>query len=105
MTLNVTLADSLILKGQTGNGRGEHGALVSSAPGADTQQQLAGQPSLSASPAGMCAHLKPELHIPTNPSVFSVTASTLVSSPFLAQDARRTLLFLKCVLNSGVSLG
>lgn len=102
MTLNVTLPDSLILKGRTGNGQGEHAALVSSAPGADTQQQLAGQPSLNASPAVMCADLKPELHIPTNTSVFIVTAFTLGSSPFLAQDVRCMFRFVKCVLNSGV---
>lgn len=93
MTLNVTVPGSLILKEWTGNGRGEHAALVSSAPGAGTQQQLAGQPSLSASPAVMCADLKPERHIPINTSVFSVTAFTLVSSPFLAQDVRGMFLF------------
>lgn len=53
MTLNVTLPDPLILKLQTGNKHAKHATLDSSAPG--TQQQLAGQPSLDASPTVMWA--------------------------------------------------
>lgn len=61
-TVNV-VPNALILKVSIGTGRVKHVALVSGASGADTQQQLAGQPRLDAPPAVMCRDLKPGLHI------------------------------------------
>lgn len=62
VTANV-VPNALVLKGYIGTGRVKHVALVVGASGADTQQQLAGQPRLDAPPAVMCRHLKPGLHI------------------------------------------
>lgn len=63
MTVSVTLPNALILKLEIGNGCVKHVALVSGASGADTRQQLAGQPRLDAAPAVMCRDLKPGRHI------------------------------------------
>lgn len=63
MTANDTLPNALILKVYIGKGRVKHVALVLGASGADTQQQLAGQPRLDAPLAVMCRDLKPGLHI------------------------------------------